>query len=60
MKQNKTSEQLEYDSAKAQQKDEKRSYTPRPKSQIILAWVLIAVVVLASLGSCYWQMFGKF
>ena len=60
MKQDKTSEQLEYDSAKAQQPEQKQSYTPRPKSQIILAWVLIAEVVLAILGSCYWQMFGKF
>ena len=60
MKQEKSTEQLEYASAEAQQKDEKQLYTPRPKSQIILAWVLIAVVVLAILGSCYWQIFGKF
>lgn len=60
MEQDRSSEQLEYDSAKAQQPEQKQPYTPRPKSQIILAWVLIAVVVLAILGSCYWQIFGKF
>ncbi len=60
MKQEKTSEQLEYASAEAQRKEERQPYTPRPKSQIILAWVLIAVVVFAVLGMCYWQIFGKF
>lgn len=60
MKQEQTSEQLEYSSAKAQQDEQQTPYTPRPKSQLVLAWILIAVVVLGILGSCYWQMFGKF
>ena len=34
--------------------------TPRPKSQIVLAWVLLAVVLFAIGGMCYWQMFGRF
>ena len=35
-------------------------YTPRPKSQIVLAWVLLAIVIFAIGGMCYWQIFGKF
>ena len=31
-----------------------------PKSQIVLAWVLLAVVLFAIGGMCYWQMFGRF
>ncbi len=39
--------------------DEKK-YTPRPKRQLILAWVLIAVVLFAFLGMCYWMVaYGK-
>ena len=54
-----STEELEYKSAHAQPK-EKRPYTPRPKSQIVLAWVLLAVVLFAIGGMCYWQMFGRF
>lgn len=39
---------------------QKQDYTPRPKSQIVLAWVLAVVVVLAFLGTCYWLMYGGF
>ncbi len=53
-----TREELEQMSAKEQAVEER--YTPRPKSQIILAWVLTAVVVFAFLGTCYWLAFGKF
>ena len=38
----------------------KKPYTPRPKSHIILAWVLLAIVIFAIGGMCYWEMFGKF
>ena len=31
---------------------QKQDYTPRPKSQIVLAWVLVVVLVLAFLGTC--------
>ena len=44
-----STEELEYKSAHAQP-EEKRPYTPRPKSQIVLAWVLLAVVLLLLLG----------
>ena len=45
---------------KQSQEQEKTPYTPRPKSQIVLAWVLLAIVIFAIGGMCYWQMFGKF
>ena len=54
-----SSEELEYRSSHSET-EEKPHYTPRPRSQIILAWVLLAVVIFAILGSCYWQIFGKF
>ena len=46
-----STEELEYRSA---------PYTSRPKSHIILAWVLLAIVIFAIGGMCYWEMFGKF
>ena len=36
--------------------EEKEKYTPRPKRQLVLAWVLIAVVLFAFLGMCYWMV----
>ena len=51
-----TTEQLEQESRKAAE-PEKQEYTPRPKSQIILAWILAAVVIFAFLGTCYWMAF---
>ena len=54
-----TPEELEYKSAHAQP-EEKQPYTPRPKSQSIMAWVLLAIVIFAILGMCYWEIFGKF
>ena len=56
-----STERLEYQSAHHADGEKPRGeYTPRPKSQIVLAWVLIAVVVFGILGMCYWQIFGKF
>lgn len=54
-----STEELEYKSAHAQP-EEKTPYTPRPKSHIILAWVLLAIMIFAIGGMCYWEMFGKF
>lgn len=54
-----STEQLETESRKAQ-KPEKEEYTPRPRSQLILAWVLIGIVVAGFLGMCYWMAFGRF
>ena len=57
-----STERLSYQSAEREQQAQRGQgeYTPRPKSQVILAWVLLAVVIFAILGSCYWQIFGKF
>ncbi len=34
--------------------EEKPHYEPRPRWQIIWAWVLIAIVLVGFLGYCYW------
>ena len=52
-------EDLDYRSSHSKEA-EKDEYTPRPRYQIVIAWVLLAVVIFAILGSCYWQIFGKF
>ena len=51
-----SSEQLEYQSGQRNEKERRGEYTPRPKSQIVLAWVLIAVVGFGILGMCYWEI----
>lgn len=56
-----STEALEHRSYAAQHgQDTQQKYTPRPKSQIVLAWILVAVVLFAFLGTCYWLMFGKY
>ena len=60
MNDNYSSERLDYQSGQRNEKEQKHTYTPRPKSQIVLAWVLIAIVVFGVLGMCYWEIFGKF
>ena len=55
-----STEQLEYQSGQRNEKERQGEYTPRPKHQIVLAWGLIAIVVLGVLGMCYWEIFGKF
>lgn len=53
-------ENLEQISQEQQASADKEKYTPRPKGHLILAWALIAVVVFAFLGMCYWMInFGK-
>ena len=34
----------------------KEEYRKRPVWQLILAWALIAVVLFAFIGVCYWMM----
>lgn len=53
-------ERLDYQSGQRKETKERGEYTPRPRSQIVLAWVLIAIVVFGILGMCYWEIFGKF
>lgn len=47
---------LEHLSAENLQTEEKPKYVPRSKGQLILAWVLIAIVLFAFLGTCYWMV----
>lgn len=52
-----TTENLDHFSAKQAQPQEKQEYTERPTSQRLISWILIAVVLLAFLGTCYWLAF---
>jgi len=41
--------------------DEERNrnhYFPRPRWQVVMAWVLMLIVVLAVINLCYWQIRG--
>ena len=51
-----SSENLEQLSMNEQNPEEQKKYTPRPKGHLILAWVLIAIVLFAFLGMCYWMV----
>ena len=59
MSEYRTPEELERASAQARP-PEKEEYVPRPKWQLVLAWILAAAVLAAFLGICYWLAFGKF
>ena len=37
---------------------EPEKYSPRPKGQIIFAWVLLGIVIASILNICYWEIFG--
>ena len=41
-----------------EQEPEKQPYTPRPKWQVIFAWVLLGIVILGVINICYWEIFG--
>lgn len=52
-------EELEQISA-GERPEEKEVYTPRPKVQLVIAWALIAIVLFAFVGMCYWMiMYGR-
>ena len=36
--------------------EDRKTYTPRPKWQLMLAWIGIAVVLFAFFGTLYWMM----
>lgn len=58
MKNEQSMERLDYISASERKSEE--HYIPRPAQHRILAWILLAVVLFAIGGMCYWQIFGKF
>lgn len=51
-----TPDQLEGYSDREKKAEEKEPYTPRPRYQLVIAWVLIAIVLFAFLGTCYWMV----
>lgn len=51
-------EQARLDYERTSQANEKQTYTPRPKWQLVMAWVLIGIVVLGIINIVYWQMHG--
>lgn len=55
----KTTEMLESESHEQQSPLHSEGYTPRPKYQIVLAWILAIIVIFAFLGTCYWLAFFK-
>ena len=44
------------DQLRPHEEEEKPVYIPRPKWQLVLAWVLIAIMVIAVINVCYWQI----
>lgn len=40
-----------------QEQTPQEEYRPRPVRQLVLAWVLIAIVLFGFLGTCYWMIF---
>lgn len=56
-----TPEELEYFSReKETQQENKEKYVERPVRHRIMAWIMIAIVMFAFLGTCYWLAFGRF
>ena len=53
-----TPEELELLRRSQQAEEEKWHYAPRPKWQIVGAWILIAILVLGIINVCYWQIHG--
>lgn len=49
-----TPENLEHFSMSQSEKQEQKPYTERPVMHRVMAWALIAVVLFAFLGTCYW------
>ena len=48
-----STENLEHISS-SQQTEIKKEYHERPLSHRIVSWVLIAIVLFAFIGTCYW------
>ena len=51
-----TPENLEHFSDGQNKRETKEKFVPRPKRQLIGAWILIAIVIFAFLGMCYWMV----
>lgn len=51
-----TTEDLEKISELRMKQESESHYTERPRSQRIMAWILIVLMVLGIFFYCYWQM----
>ncbi len=51
-----TPENLENISTEHHNLQEEKKYAPRPIGHLVVAWVLIAIVLFAFLGTCYWMI----
>lgn len=49
-------EHLEHISEEELKKEAANIYMKRPKGHLIIAWILVAIVVFAFLGMCYWMV----
>ena len=49
-------EQLEAIADDESKLDQKKSYVPRPKWQLALAWIAAAIVAFAFAGTIYWMV----
>lgn len=60
MQDERTTESLESAKTEYERQEEESSqkYVPRPKSQLILAWILLAIVILGIINLCYIQITG--
>ena len=46
----------ELEKLQALMEEKNKPYTPRPKWQVIMAWVLLIIVILGVINICYWQL----
>lgn len=51
-----TEEELEKLQAYVEKQNE--HYAPRPRWQVVMAWVLLGIVILGVINICYWQIRG--
>ena len=56
MREERTPDSLASVRSEYERQEEKQEYVPRPRWHIVMAWVLIAIVVLGIINLCYWQM----
>lgn len=56
MNEDQTREGMESARTEYERQEQKEPYVPRPRWQIVMAWVLILIVVLGIINICYWQV----
>lgn len=60
MQDERTTESLESAKTEYERREEesRQKYVPRPKSQVVLAWILLIIVILGIINLCYIQITG--